>query len=156
MAVATKPGIEDKAICAACGGKLGCKTMPCAAFPADFGKTHSAILRGVRAALKTGNWSIDWWEGDPREGKNERACGYFVRPATVKGRGVHFDPSWGGTCVFLKTDGCALPFEKRPEQGRMLQPTAQGECPPPPEYPKDKCAIAWQDYWKDFDTMRKE
>ena len=164
---------EDKLLCSRCGGQC-CKAMPGSAWPVDFGlrgrgrKDTSRLV----AALKSGRWAIDWYEGDPRQerlaanlqaiARMEKA--YFVRPAT-KGKegwlsGRLYDPSWGGECTFLTGTGCSLRPGKRPRECRMLVPSANfpsgcklkgiksGEG-------KRTCSIKWLP-WQEFLGSLKE
>jgi len=48
-----------------------------------------------------------------------------LRPQRINSRGL-CDPSWGGQCVHLTGDGCALPWESRPTVCRSLEPRAEG------------------------------
>ena len=110
------PLIEDKenrSICAACIRKC-CERYPGTAFPKDFGTKRADVLAAVRAAIETGHYCFDWWEGDLLGGDAGRYRTLFVRPATKNRIGVVEDPSWGGACTFLSVEGCALDFEKRP------------------------------------------
>lgn len=115
-----RDGTQGAATCQACGGRC-CQQMPGLTHPSDFGPRET--LTGVLVSyLRTGFWSIDWWEGDPREG-GELTQVYYVRPATVKGIGKLCDPSWGGCCALWSADhGCSLAFENRPMECRHLKP----------------------------------
>lgn len=106
-------------LCQSCQGAC-CKHMPGSYYPQDFKGRLSEIVK----MLFEGKCALDWWEGDPLENGRERT--YYVRPA-IKGANKVFDPSWGGECVFLTTEGCLLPFEKRPYECRALEPK-EGEC----------------------------
>lgn len=118
---------EDKEICAACGGKC-CKTLGGAAFPEDILRLFGEPLEAaVSKALASGDWVIDWWEGDPREGINEIDRGYYVRPRSEGDDGL-FCPSWGGRCLLLTPNGCRLPLHLRPITCRALEPVADGKC----------------------------
>ena len=132
-------------ICAPCGGRC-CKALPGAAMPEDFGADDAAIRAAMKERLVTGEWSIDWWEGDPRPDTYEADRGYFLRPATRAGRGDVFDPSNGGTCVFFEDGkGCRI-FEARPSGCRGLEPvTGNGDCNV--RYAsKQDAAVAWLPY----------
>lgn len=126
---------ETPALCGPCGGEC-CKHMPGAYHPAQFGPD----LTGVYELLKAGRASIDWWEGDVVQFRDETGKrlpsvaipnrGYFLRPAIKTGRragpplfafmappdgdGGVFDPTYGGECVNLGPTGCSLPFAERP------------------------------------------
>lgn len=127
-------------ICSPCGGQC-CKRMPGVALPEDFGADEATMRATLAARLASGEWSIDWWEGDPRPGCDEEKRGYFLRPATVLGKGDVFDPSDGGACVFLEPTGCRA-FETRPAGCRGLEPDEDGHCTI--HYAsKREAAIAW-------------
>lgn len=130
-----------KEVCAACGGQC-CKTMPGTAMPDDFGSPDE-LRDKLREALATGNWAVDWWEGDPTGG--DRGCSYYVRPATKDkaGGGWILDASWGGRCVFHTSNGCSI-FETRPSGCRGVKPSKDG-CTVEHSSKKDS-AIAWYPY----------
>lgn len=121
------PDIVNTALCTACGGYC-CKNYPGITDPADWSPTlnKDEMIVNLAAALKSGKWSIDWWEGDPRGkvGKKHRvSVGYFVRPAVKGNEGRMKDALWGGReCSLLTEKGCSLPYEKRPIECRLLVP----------------------------------
>lgn len=136
------PVFSDMEACAACGGYC-CTTMAGATFPEDF---KPNFYQSVRKAMASGRWSIDWWEGDPRIGRDQFGQVYYVRPRH-KTSGILakvVDPSWEGTCNFLTETGCELPYEKRPSECRHLEPKS-----PYPEsceqhgHSKENAAVAW-------------
>lgn len=96
--------------------KVCCKLLPGACVPEDLMRMYSGgtLEEAVNAALKSGRFSIDWYEGG--------LPSYFIRPATKGKEGVVRDPSWGGICTFLTNKGCSLEFEKRPLICRALKP----------------------------------
>lgn len=108
-------GNYNEKLCEECEGKC-CKRLPGGYSPQDIKRLFPAIdlKHSVEKALRTGKISIDWWEDDKPL--------YYLRPSTVEKVGVIYDPSWGGKCVFLYSDGCALPKNKRPETCRKLEP----------------------------------
>lgn len=112
----------SKSQCSQCKGQC-CKGMPGICEPKDIARIFPAktLKESVLKALRTHDFSIDWWEGDKPL--------YYVRPSTVEGRGKIWDSSWGGQCVFLKSNGCGL-GENRPLECRMLRPrkTSAGDC----------------------------
>jgi hypothetical protein len=135
------PTFPSSSECINCGDRCCCKVLPGGAFPEDFNLPASE--NKLREILASGLWSIDWWEGDPRDGMSEIDRGYYVRPATINKQGVLFDGSWGGVCVFLKKNGCALPIEDRPGGCRSLKPRT---------IPTEKCHYP---FWGELPTMIK-
>jgi Fe-S-cluster containining protein len=135
---------NENKVCGPCGGKC-CKRMPGSALPSDFGHDVGTALLD---ALLSKRWAIDWWEGDPRGGKNELDVAYFLRPATKGREGCLHDASWGGECTFLTQTGCSLTFERRPSECRGLVPNevAPGNCTSDPATTKQQVAIAWIPY----------
>ena len=101
-------------ICIKCGGDC-CKRSPAPYTPKDI----SRIFGGIEKAIDSGTIAIDWWEGD-------RPI-YFVRPKTIKTKAL-YDPSWGGQCIHLRTDGCKLSRDKMPTFCKALEPKDNGEC----------------------------
>lgn len=77
-------------LCKRCGGEC-CKFISGGYMPEDFGEP---LLENLTKAFQTGNYAVDWWEGDPT-GNDEIECGYYVRPK-VKGADRIYDPSSGG------------------------------------------------------------
>lgn len=128
-------------LCKKCGGRC-CKKLPGGAWPEDLMIDNECFEDVLFKLFVSGNWVIDWWEGDPREGKYDMDRGYFVRPAIVNCERV-FDPSYGGKCCFLSADGCLLSFEKRPRECRDLIPNENGKCFFDGIYGKKSAAIAW-------------
>lgn len=98
---------ENVLQCRACRGQC-CKTLPGATFPSDWGNDPvAAVLEG----LKSGRYTLDWWEGDVLGGPLYRSL--YVRPAVKGKEGRIEDPAWGHKpCTFLTSTGCSLPFEK--------------------------------------------
>lgn len=117
-----KKNYLDIDICKKCGGRC-CKSMPGSTYPEDFEKP---LLENLVEAFKSGNWAIDWWEGDPTN-KNNLEKAYYIRPRT-KGDNDLFDPSYGGECIFLNEKGCTLKSEERPQSCRLLEPKEDGAC----------------------------
>lgn len=127
-------------ICAKCKGAC-CKRQSGANFPEDFNIANLPVA--LVEAFKSGNWAIDWWEGDPTGGSRSRT--YFVRPA-LNGADRLFDPTWGGaSCIFLGVDGCELSLERRLKGCRELEPKIDGECVDH-SGSKRAAAIAWMPY----------
>lgn len=123
------PVVTDYQVCADCGGNC-CKAMPGGVFPADVWGVDGPDWQRVRAMLESGNYAVDWWEGDPEQ--------YYMRPATVNGGRV-LDGSWGGACVLLTDDGCPLDEDERPTGCRILAPHPDGgSCTVPDSDRSDK------------------
>jgi len=126
-------------VCKECGGAC-CKKMPGAAYPEDFG---GPLLENLVEAFESGNWAIDWWEGDPRGNKDELEKAYYIRPRTKNSTRL-FDPSFGGECIFLNKRGCKLLPGGRPKSCRMLEPNLGGkDCIHHNGAGKRKATIAW-------------
>ena len=123
-------------VCKKCGGKC-CKSMPGSTYPEDF---KEPLLRSIVENLKSGNWAIDWWEGDPTD-KDDLERAYYIRPR-IKDNNNLFDPSWGGKCIFLNGKGCILKPKERPQSCRLLEPRENESCI---SHGKSKrgAAIAW-------------
>jgi hypothetical protein len=111
--------MTEAEICAACGGNC-CKALPGAMYPEQ--------VSDVLELLKTGRYSVDWWEGDPREDEDEHERGYYLRPATKNREGAIMDASWGGECTFLGEHGCELGEDQRPMECLSLIPGMPGKC----------------------------
>lgn len=139
---------ENKELCSKCGGKC-CKNMPGAAYPEDFGNDTQAIKK----AIKSGKWAIDWWEGDPGDGKPEEA--YFVRPA-IKGIKEIYHPAWGGECVFLTKKGCSLHPEKRPKNCRLVEPAPDGFCKTHKNVGKQDAALQWRPFYELLNSFGRD
>ena len=116
----------DEEICKKCGGSC-CKNLPGCSTPEDILKNYPSdtLEEAITKALVSKQWSVDWWEADP--------CRYYLRPAIKKSKILLgeeektvkiFDPSFGGTCVFLSETGCLLEKENRPDECKRLKPVA--------------------------------
>ena len=146
----------NKELCSRCGGKC-CINMPGNCFPEDFKLYNKdSSLKLLIEALKSEKYCIDWWEGDPRKNKEEVEKGYYVRPATKDKKGILYDPSWGGECVFLTKKGCELFENDRPTMCRMLEPKKDGKCNLDAKYNKQNSAIAWIPYNDFLDNFKKD
>lgn len=130
---------EDTKICTACGGSC-CKHLAGAYYPDDL---MPLSVNSLVERFKTGQYAVDWWEGDPREDHDELGQAEFIRPAH-KGTSRLRDPSWGGKCIHLTEKGCILSFDDRPQECREIIPCADGNCHL--EMPKRGAAIAWLPY----------
>jgi len=137
--------LENKELCEKCRGEC-CKTLPGACYPEDFGLPSD--FTKLDTALSSRRYAIDWWEGDPREGKDELPCGYFIRPATKDKIGILHDPSWGGECTFLTKTGCELLADNRPLNCKKLEPKKTKPCLIHNDSGKRQAAIAWIPYHK--------
>lgn len=139
---------QDATACTACGGAC-CKAMPGGSHPNDWGAPNVAEMeRRIAAALGSGRYAIDWWEGDPR-GLEEGDLGYvsqgfYIRPATKGKEGRVYDASWGGECTFLMPTGCTLAHDARPLECRTLEPRYPYRCEQ--HHGKHATAVAWIEY----------
>lgn len=113
--------------CAACGGEC-CRQATCLAHPRDFGETPQEIKDNLLAALESGMWIVDYWDGDcPSLDEDEIA--YFVRPRSIRDACESWEyGSWGGECLFWSAEGCAIPPEARPLGGLALIPRENYKC----------------------------
>jgi hypothetical protein len=141
---------DNTEVCTTCGGDC-CKSLPGACFPADFGLPGD--FTKLDAAINSGRYCIDWWEGDPRDGKNELVQAYYVRPATRYKVGVKYDGSYGGKCNFLTEQGCELVTSKRPTNCQHVEPVKDGPCVLHGDNSKHGAAIAWLPY---HDKLKEE
>ena len=152
MTTTTRHNHVGHDICSQCGGKC-CKDYPGAAYPEDF---DTNVMESVNVAIASGNYAIDSWEGDPRPNEHEFAEVYFVRPAIVGVISI-YDPSCGGTCVFLEDDGCRLSASERRRGCRMLKPCKDGHCMSEDlkhsDNPKADAAIAWIPYQAELEEL---
>lgn len=113
---------ENFNICSLCKGQC-CKRMPGIVHPEQL---QQPITKELLLKLYKEGYQFDYWEGDGFGGK----VGYFLRPQTIKSKGVLVDPSWGGTCVFLTEQGCSKTFEERPHMCKQLEPQEDFNCGP--------------------------
>jgi Fe-S-cluster containining protein len=128
-------------LCKKCGGRC-CKSIPGHYIPSEIENLEQTL----KEKFKSKEWSIDWWEGDPREKSEDYPDyidkAYFVRPR-LKNCETIFDPTWGGDdCVYLRKNGCILPIEERPYGCRMLFPQ-EPHCVCKNNSGKQDAAIAW-------------
>lgn len=140
--------ITNQDVCTDCGGKC-CQAQPGAAYPEDFGRFRMEIKRNLTAALVTGYWCIDWWEGDAREGMRELSITEYIRPADILHVGEIRHASWGGQCsLWTAKYGCGLKPQERPRECRMLKPrpTPGDNCITHDGTDKQAAAIAWIPY----------
>lgn len=138
---------EKRSICSICKGKC-CQRASGYSTPADFQKEITVPY--LISLLQSGNWSIDWLEGDPRqsipEGETKVTYCYVLRPARVNDTGV-FSKGFGGACVLWSLEiGCSLPFEHRPLECRSLKPIRSMSCKSNGKYSKEYYARKWLPY----------
>jgi hypothetical protein len=146
---------EDRSACTACGGRC-CKSVPGSVHPAEVGLPGKGGYTGraaqlIRKRLLSGNYVVDWWEGDPEEGGSLDVCYYLRARAKSDPPDSLHNGSWGGECVlFTEGKGCALDFEQRPAQCRSLVPAPHdypNRCfQHEQEYTKRGIALAWRPY----------
>lgn len=108
---------EDPSSCGPCGGKC-CKSAPGTYHPDDFAE----LAPDLSTALDIGSVTLDCWDGDFEDTAGPSV--YYVRPPVVGKEGQRIDAGWGGRCTFLRPTGCALRFDRRPQQCRDLVPVA--------------------------------
>jgi len=119
-------------VCAQCGGDC-CKKLGGAAIPADILRNFGGTLEyALQSALESGDWVVDWWEGDPRgldyDNPNHVSRGYYLRPRSLGDGRRLMNGSWGGQCLLLTVTGCSLPPHLRPWSCRALEPKPNGKC----------------------------
>lgn len=131
---------ENRTVCKECGGQC-CKSMGCHISPNDL---REITVESVIALMDETNCiSIDWYEGHPIDKDKCDPC-YFLR---IKNQGANMiDPSWGGQCCLLQSDGCPLLFQYRPMGGRRLQLTGNQVAECTVDYSKEQCVVDWQPY----------
>lgn len=162
-----KVDFQNAVLCASCGGHC-CKRYPGITHPRDWtDPVNEAIMQDrLIEAFKTGFWSVDWWDGDPRVDTSDMSleelgtflstegrlrCAYFIRPR-MKGKPIR-DPAWDGECSLLGPTGCTLSHDSRPVECRWLRPSKNfpDEC----DFPQDlgekivgkrTLAVAWIPY----------
>jgi Fe-S-cluster containining protein len=143
---------NEASICSMCKGAC-CKGGSGFAIPSDF--DHEITADFLETILKTGNWAIDWWDGEIRENiefddPNQMGQCYAIRPAHTNDESV-FSPSWGGVCVLWSLEkGCSLPYKNRPLECRSLKPKEKMEmhCIPDKKYNKQYAIMQWLPYQK--------
>lgn len=129
-------------MCSTCGGNC-CQRLPGIMFPEDFETINKKIIMDL---LNTGNYSIDCWEGEIENP-------YWIRPATIKGKGKLIDKSWGGICVFWSSTGCRFDKDLRPYGCRMLEPREYGEECKIHNAGKLEAAKAWEPFKDIFEEI---
>ena len=142
MSVGGKAMFENRHLYSVCENAC-CTILAGACLPADFGLPEEDPEK-IIAAIRSGRYTIDWWEGDPRKGSEEVKQAFFVRPAHKGREGITQDPSWGGVCTFYEDkQGCQLGGKDRPSECRYLEPKKGGKCVVHEEKTKQNAAIAW-------------
>lgn len=131
---------ENRPACKKCGGQC-CKNMGCHISPNDM---REITVESIIALMDETNCvSLDWYEGHPVDTDKDGPW-YFLR---IKNQGASMiDPSWGGQCCLLQSDGCPLLFQYRPMGGRALLPLGSQEPECTMGYTKEQCVIDWQPY----------
>ena len=119
--------------CKKCKGTC-CKRMGCHLSPEDI--NGDITYDKLKRLLDTGNYSIDWWEGEESL--------YYIRMRNKNANII--DPSWGGECVLLTENGCSLNFENRSKGGRMLLARINEFEKCKDYYSKEDCVHDWQQY----------
>jgi hypothetical protein len=136
---------ENKSLCSLCNGKC-CQQMGCHLSPEDLSEIS---VESITELLKTGNYSIDWWEGDIFNKDRDRS--YYIRTRNVNSSVL--DPSWGGKpCVlFVSRKGCSLSWENRPKGGKGVIPQDNFECKT--VYSKPDSVRDWYQYQNILDEV---
>lgn len=91
-----------KHTCIRCG--TCCRRVPGEAMPEDFGAPCKlTMIHRLRSAFLSGQWAIDWWDGDPREpappDQQSVSMAYFIRPAIIGWEQHLYHSTWGGQCA---------------------------------------------------------
>ncbi len=101
-------GYRETEMCVRCEGSC-CRLQPGHCLPSEFESAEA-----VRAAVVSGKYTIVLLF-------DEHIMARVVRP--------HYkDPEARKGCVFLRQDGCELPFSERPYGCRMLKPKEQDDA----------------------------
>jgi Fe-S-cluster containining protein len=143
---------ENPDLCNDCG--KCCKSYPGGTIPSDFDEKD--LEGSVLEAIKSGRYTIDWWEGTPDRTLFKGYITMYVRPAMKRHEHEVRDASWGGgECTFLGANGCELPFDNRPYACRDLKPGRKNgdidckhswEVDHPGRNDKWFCCIQWIPY----------
>lgn len=123
----TMEKIENKEICASCGG-FCCKKCGCDYFVSDLESTKIEYLESL---LDTGRVSIVAFLDFKRLNNNQLICTPFLylRARNIN-RGEIDLLSFKTTCASLENNGCHYDLEHRPSGGAVLEPSADGICRP--------------------------
>lgn len=146
-------------VCGPCGaaGHSCCVRLPGLASPDDFGAPDvGAMLDLILSALRSGRWSLDWWEGEAWNERQELQADVFIVAPALRGEEgellypetLNDAPAWYGPtphpCTFLRDDGCELDHDARPLECRALEPSPP-ECKPHAGARRER-AIEWWPY----------
>lgn len=124
---------ENPDICKQCGGQC-CMNMGCHLHPDDIVKRFGAITRETLIqALKCGDYSADFWDGDVREDNDievpyeelKSDC-WYLRARHIGSKAI--DRSCGGVCANLTKHGCKFSWDDRPSGGKALIPQENHDC----------------------------
>ena len=141
--------MENLALCRACGGQC-CLNMPGIVHPENIPSANT-----LRQMLASGRYTIDCWEGDPRQNHDELQQCFYVRPAIKGKEGWITDYAWNGACTFLTAaTGCELPYNGRPHQCRKLEP-ADNPTRCTGALTKRDYVIAWLPFQELLDTLSR-
>lgn len=149
----TIPVYRAEPCCTICSS-VCCNRLSGGAAPEDMLRFGPSVEEGLLAALDSGEWRIDWWEGDPRDTVSEEQQvdqGWYVRPRVLSDPPGFWNGSWGGTCIFWNSEGCRLTFEQRPLGCRALKPNPDKPgkgCDYEGRWSKRLAALAWEPYWE--------
>lgn len=135
--------IENKAICASCGG-FCCKKCGCDYFVSDLESTKIEYLESL---LDTNRVSIVSFLDFKRINNNQLVCTPFLylRARNIN-RGEIDLLSFKTTCASLETNGCHYDLEHRPSGGAVLEPSANGVCRPNVDLLEE--VLKWTPYQK--------
>ena len=118
---------EDCTLCKECSLRC-CENMGCEIFPIDIVKRYGGIsVDIIEKVISTGVVSLDWWDGDPRDGMHEISRGFYLR---MRNRDAPIcDPCFSGVCaLYNEKAGCPLSFENRPLGARIFVPKPNHKC----------------------------
>lgn len=146
-------------LCVQCKGEC-CKTAPGESSPADFSAEGRVQWGLIRELLESGNWCVDWWEGDPDD--DSVLCGrsYFLRP-NAKGDGEAFAPDvlrFKSECKFLTDHGCEA--DVKPFGCRTLKPDPEGcyhsDLPDGVRNSRQVSSLLWKPYSQQLFNLAEE
>lgn len=153
-------------ICANCGGHC-CKKYPGFYHPSQLGNNDEEINLKLLEMLRTRQYSIDRWEGDPLYEYNfDEVCAgrqlshvFMLRPRGCDKPILH-DPFFEETtCMFLGPNGCEIAEDDRPMQCQLLEPTTDKSCIEHNKigrHAKHEAAILWRPYQDMINTAINE